>query len=96
MMPEVTKDPSQHKEKLTEILPDAWPMLQDGPMRCQPWVAALWDAPNALLAEAAARDLKRVIERGGKAWRSFKIDWTKEQLESVLKKIPLDCSADFC
>lgn len=88
-MPEITKDydGSQHKDSLQCILPDAWPMLEDGPMRMQPWVAALLDAGNALQAEANARDLKRVIERGGKVWRSFKICWTKEQLESVLGKV---------
>jgi len=84
----VTYDGSQKRDQLQAILPDMWPVLQDGPMRMQPWVAAIWDAPNAEVAEANARDLKRHIERGNKVWRSFKIDWTEEQLKSVLAKAP--------
>lgn len=87
MMPTVTYDGSEKRDQLQAILPDMWPLMKDGPMTVQPWVAAIWDAKNALEAEANARDLKRVIERGGKVWRSFKICWTKEQLESVLGKV---------
>ena len=58
MMPTVTYDGSKESEQLQAILPDSWPMLEDGPMRMQPWVAAIWDAKNALEAEANARDLE--------------------------------------
>lgn len=88
MMPEVTFDGSKHKDKLDPILPDAWPILQDGPIRCQPWCAAIFDAPDAFVAEMQARDLKRAIERGAKFWNQWEILWRPEELASVLAKAP--------
>lgn len=69
------------------ILPDAWPVLMDGAIRCPPWVAALYDAPDAFVAELNARELKAFIERGAYSWRSWKIMWEVGQRESVIKRI---------
>lgn len=87
MMPEVTFDGSQHKDKLDPILPDAWPILQDGPIRCVPWVAVVLVATDANDAETSARELAKVINRGSRKWRHYKIDWKRGEREAILKKL---------
>lgn len=78
---------TKRKEAVAEpILPDNWPRMRQGVITCIPWIAAVWDSPNADVAAIQARTLRTAINRGDKSWQGWEILWTPEQLASVLDK----------
>ena len=84
---------------LQAILPDNWPRMVSGSIRCAPWVSVIFDLPigpgSAFAAEANARDLKRAIDSGQTRWREWVLDWPEGTREALLAKIMVDVSEGF-